>query len=358
MLLVGTRKGLVTYALENDQWSYQNTFFEAIPVTLAYVDPRDKAWWALLDHGHWGIKLHRSTDQGQTWEALEAPKYPEGTEVKEGEPAATKYLWGIAHGGHDRPGRIWIGTIPGGLFKSENNGRSFELVESLWNHPSRIEHWFGGGFDHPGIHSIVVDPKNSDHLYVGISCAGVFESWDAGETWTVRNDGLRADFLPDPHAEVGHDPHLLLACADNPQYMWQQNHCGIFKSEDAGKSWIDVSEPDGIANFGFALAIDDNDPKKAWVVPAVSDEKRVAINQSLTVCRTTDGGQSWQHLREGLPQEACFDIVYRHALAKHQDWVAFGTTCGNLFISGDEGDHWNPLNHYLPMILSVDFAQI
>ena len=355
-MILGTRKGLITYQKNGSgNWKFESVSFLGEPVSLAYVDPRSGSWWACLDHGHWGVKLHRSTDQGKSWTEIEAPKYPEGRIIKEGEPASTRYLWAMAHGGEDHPERIFIGTEPGGLFQSNDGGNNFELVESLWNHPSREEKWFGGGRDHPGIHSIVLDPRDSDHMYVGISVAGVFETTDGGNSWHPKNKGLKADFLPNPDAEVGQDPHLLISCHSDPDYMWQQNHCGVFKSENGGNDWIDVSEKDGTAYFGFAIAADENDPNIAWVVPGVSDQTRVAVDQSLCVCRTEDGGKTWKLLNNGLPGGKSFDITYRHALDVSGDTIAFGTTTGNLYLSDDKGDKWKTISNNLPMVYSLDF---
>ena len=355
-LLLGTRKGLAVYHHSNGTWQFSKMHFLGIPVSIVYTDDEKGIWWACLDHGHWGIKLHRSYDCGNNWEELTAPKYAEGMEIKEGVPASLKYIWALTRGSQ-QSNDIWLGTIPGGLFKSSNNGDDFTLVESLWNHPSRQKDWFGGGFDHPGIHSIVVDPRDAQHLYVGISCAGVFESVDGGEHWEVRNKGLRADFLPDPHAEVGHDPHLLVASPANPDVLWQQNHCGIFRSTDGGQNWTDISDKEGYANFGFTIAVDEKAVNQAWVIPAISDEIRVTKGAALCVCRTDDGGQTWQDLRSGLPQQACYDLVYRHALDLTQETLAFGTTCGNLFLSENKGENWMALNAHLPMIYSVHFAK-
>lgn len=355
-LFLSTRKGLIVCARQAAGWKITAAHFEGIPVSLAYEDERNNTWWACLDHGHWGVKLHRSFDRGKNWEEIPAPAYPEGAEIKDDLAATTKYLWAVQQGGASNPKRLWVGTIPGGLFRSDDGGDSFHLIESLWNHPSRKEHWFGGGFDHPGIHSIVVDPRDEDHLYIGISCAGVFESRDAGQSWSVRNKGLRADFLPDPYAEVGHDPHLLLASPSNPDVLWQQNHCGIFRSTDGGANWIDLSEKDGPANFGFAIAVADDNPDQAWVAPALSDTHRVAVSRSLCISRTDDGGQNWKALRKGLPQDFCYDIVYRHALAAQQNEVVFGTTTGNVFTSANRGDSWQTLSHHLPMVHAVGFA--
>jgi hypothetical protein len=355
-MLLGTRKGFIAYEWHNNQWKVTNYAFEGIPVSLAYADPRNDTWWAALDHGHWGVKLHRSKDRGATWEEVEAPAYPEGEEVKDGVKAATRYIWAMSHGGKNYDGRFWIGTDPGGLFVSENAGNSFQLVQSLWQHPTRKEGWFGGGRDLPGIHSIVVDPRNENHIHIAISCAGVFETNDAGQTWELRNKGLRADFLPDPYAPIGHDPHILIAAPTDPDTMWQQNHCGIFRTTDGAQNWQDVSQTEGPARFGFAIAVADDNPDQAWVAPATADENRTAVKGALCICRTDDGGKTWKDLRKGLPQENCFDIVYRHALATSGDAVAFGTTTGNLFISADRGENWQVINNYLPMIHSVHFA--
>jgi len=214
----------------------------------------------------------------------------------------------------------------------------------------------GGGRDQPGIHSIVIDPRDEDHIHIAISCAGVFETIDAGGSWEVRNSGLRADFLPDPTSNIGHDPHILVAAPTNPDVLWQQNHCGIFRSTDAAKSWQDVSQAQGPARFGFAIAVADDNPDQAWVAPANSDVTRTAIHGSLCICRTDDGGKTWKELRKGLPQQHCFDIVYRHALACSGNTVAFGSTTGNLFFSPDRGESWQVINNYLPMIYSVQFA--
>lgn len=355
-LLLGTRKGLVAWRFTDNQWQVENISFEGVPVSIAYADPRNGTWWACLDHGHWGVKLHRSTDRGANWQEVTAPSYPEGQEVKDGVPAVTRYIWAMAHGGNSHPSRLWLGTDPGGLFVSEDGGDSFQLVESLWNHPSRKTNWFGGGRDLPGIHSIVVDPRNEEHVYVAISCAGVFETYDSGKTWAVRNKGLLAEFLPDPASEVGHDPHILVAASTDPDVLWQQNHCGIFRSVDGAQNWQAISTKEGTAHFGFAIAVAEDNADQAWVAPADSDAIRVPVKGALCICRTDDGGKTWEEQRNGLPQQNCFDIVYRHALASSGDAVVFGTTTGNLFFSGDRGENWQVVSNYLPMVHSVQFV--
>jgi photosystem II stability/assembly factor-like uncharacterized protein len=214
--------------------------------------------------------LSRSTDGGQTWEDATQIKYPEGARYLSPPPpteedpegsgptviknAVLLKLWMIAFG---PGGRIYVGTIPGGLFVSEDGGDSFELNRPLWNHDSRggdlfagegtgKTHWFGtpaseGEFA-PGIHSIVVDPQDSEHLFVAISTAGVLESTDGGKSWRGCNQGMSNDYLPDPNAEWGHDPHFVTLCPGAPQHLWQQNHCGVFYSADGARTWKRVSQ--------------------------------------------------------------------------------------------------------------------
>ncbi len=357
-LLAGTSKGLVVFEKGTTSWLIREVHFKGLPVSLVYVDERTQTWWVGLAHRHWGQKLHFSTDEGGSWQSVPTPKYPPDAEVRPGKRATLKKIWSMSQAGPDKPGDLWIGTEPGGLFYSKDNGRHFELVEGLWSHPSRIDEnqWFGAGRDFPFIHSIQVDPRDSDHVYVAVSCAGVFETKDGGISWEPRNNGLIAAYLPNPRVEVGHDPHLLLICQSDPDVIWQQNHCGIFRSTNAGASWDNVTDPNGIADYGFALAIDHDHPGRAWVIPAVSDEIRIAHDLALCVCRTDDGGQSWEPLRKGLPQDSCFDIVFRHALAIQKNTMAFGSTTGNLFLSEDYGESWQCLSHHLARVDYVAFA--
>lgn len=352
-ILVGSGKGLMIYKETPNGWRFEKDVFLGMPVSLTYCDERSNTWWVALAHRHWGQKLHFSTDEGQTWQAIPTPQYPKDAVVKTGKAATLRYVWAMAHAGEDRPNELYLGTEPGGLFHSQNAGQDFSLMESLWSHPSRQDEWFGAGRDYPYIHSIVVDPRDSRHFYVAISVAGVFETKDAGQTWIVRNEGLRAEFLPDPYAKIGHDPHLMIACRANPDVIWQQNHCGIFRSTNGAVTWEEVTDKNGLADYGFALAVDHQNTERAWVIPAESDDNRVAVNQALCVCRTDDGGQTWQALRNGLPQKNAYDIVLRHGLDVKGHHLAFGTTFGNLYVSKDDGNTWKCLNHNLPRINSV-----
>lgn len=351
-MCVGTRKGLLVFEQENDQWTLKKTDFKGIPVSQFFADSVTGDWWAALDHGHWGVKLQRSKDRGETWEEIAAPKYPDGEEIKDGVPATLAYIWAIERVGD----KVYFGTDPGGLFSYDDENQ-FTLNRPLWDLPSRKE-WFGGGRDNAGIHSIFVNPEDAKNFYVAISCAGVFETKDGGESWAPKNKGMRADFLPDPTSEIGQDPHLVVASPADFKVLWQQNHCGIYRSADGGGNWDSISEENGPANFGFAVAASETDPDTAWVIPGVSDEVRTAVDGKMCVCRTNDGGKTWTQLRDGLPQENCFDIVYRHCFDIHGKELAFGTTTGNLFYSSDEGDQWQTVSNYLPMVYVLKFVEV
>ncbi len=282
-------------------------------------DPRNGHLLAALNHGHFGVKLQRSTDGGATWHEVPAPKYPdkpEGYTPKtpvEGTPAewALKLVWALAPGGADEPGVIWCGTLPGGLFRSDDGGESWSLNRPLWDDPRR-EEWFGGGADHPGIHSVLVDPRDSRHVKVGVSCGGVWTTRDGGASWEPTATGMRAEFMPperqfEPNVQ---DPHMVAQCRANPDVLWVQHHNGIFKSVDGARSWTEITgvQP---STFGFAVAAHPRDEGTAWFVPAVKDETRYPAGGRVVVTRTRDGGQTLRdagdraaaaaRLRPGLP---------------------------------------------------------
>lgn len=391
MILLGTRKGTVIFDRINSRWQPRPIAHAGIPVCYATRDPRDGTLWASLDHGHWGPKLSRSRDGGATWTDITSLKYPAGARyiVKylptpdfnpESPSAHPEYadasvlkIWNIAFGNSNQSGRLYAGTIPGGLFVSDDGGDSWQLNRPLWNHPSRGGDLFAGdatsenlwngtpasidyGVFEPGIHSIVIDSNDSKHMYVAVSTAGVIETMDGGQTWKSSNRGMVNDYMPDPESEWGHDPHFVTSSAGQPEHMWQQNHCGVFYSADGAKSWKKVSMPDVGVNFGFPIATDAKDGRTAWVVPATADSERMAINGGLCIARTNDGGQSWQILRNGLPQENAYDIVLRHSLDVSGDRVCFGSTSGNVYLSEDRGETWQCLGNNFPPVYSVRFG--
>lgn len=353
---VATRKGLFTYTGGGRDWSIERASFVGDPVSIVLEDRRDGALYAAMNLGHFGVKLRRSDDGGASWSEIGVPAFP-AVDGEEGGPSL-KQIWALEPGGASQPGRLWCGTIPGALFRSDDRGESWSLVESLWERPER-EQWFGGGYDEPGIHSICVDPRDADTLRVAVSCGGAWTSTDAGASWALEADGMLADYMPpdrraDPTIQ---DPHRMVQSPSSPDRLWVQHHNGVFRSDDASKSWVPV-EAIRPAGFGFAVAVHPSDPDTAWFVPGVKDECRVPVDGKLVVARTRDGGASFELQREGLPDDHAYDLVFRHALDVDGDGrvLAFGSTTGNLWVSDDGGERWHTLSTHLPPIYQVRFA--
>ncbi|MCK6550211.1 exo-alpha-sialidase [Myxococcota bacterium] len=362
-LWVGTRKGLFRLDRISGNWKITATKFLGVSVPMVLADPRDGAVYAALGHGHFGAKLHRSDDGGETFVEIGVPTYPpkpEGLDDRDGngQPLAWTLtgIWALEAGHASEPGALWCGTIPGGLFRSDDRGATWSLVRSLWDDPRR-NRWFGGGADLPGIHSVCVDPRDPKRVFVGVSCGGVWLTEDGGATWDVRADGMRAEFMPpdrqgDPLIQ---DPHRVVACAASPDHLWAQHHNGVFKTTDAGRSWTELKVPP--SSFGFAAAVHPKDPNVAWFVPGVKDEVRIPVDGKLVVARTRDGGRTFDVLTRGLPQEHAYDLVLRHALDidRSGDRLAFGSTTGSLWLTEDGGDAWTHLSAHLPPIYVTHF---
>lgn len=362
-LLVSTRKGLFVLEPTREAWRITRHAFLGDNVTLAMTDPRDGSWYAALDLGHFGAKLQRSLDQGRSWTECAVPAYDAWEDVATGDgkpsqPATLKLIWSLEAGGADEAGRLWAGTIPGGLFRSDDAGGSWALVRGLWDLPGR-KSWFGGGFDQPGLHSICVDPRDPRCLRVAISTAGVWRSDDAGASWRQTAQGMRAEYMPpgrqyEPDAQ---DVHRLVQCRDAPDCFWVQHHNGVFRSTSGGGDWQELSNvPPSV--FGFAVAVHPHDPRTAWFVPATKDERRIPVDGQVVVARTRDGGATFDVLREGLPQHDAYDLVLRHALAVDATGtqLAFGSTTGGLWTTGDGGDRWHMLDARLPPVHAVAFT--
>jgi hypothetical protein len=319
-------------------------------------DPRDGAIYAALDLGHFGVKLHRSDDDGAAWTEIAAPSYA-GVDHGAADPPSLKLIWSLETGGPDQPGTLWAGTAPGGLFRSDDRGESWRLIRSLWDDPRRAQ-WMGGGYDQPGIHSISVDPRNSDRLALAVSIGGVWETEDGGGSWTLQGQGLRAAYMPpeQAHEPLVQDVHRLVRCRAHPDSLWIQHHNGVFRSTTGVGQWREI-EPD-FGGFGFAVAVHPGRPDTAWFVPAVKDEYRYPANGELKVARTTDGGASLQSFTAGLPQTHAYDLIYRHGLDVDEtgERLAMGSTTGGLWTSEDGGERWTEAPARLPPVYAVRFG--
>jgi hypothetical protein len=352
-LLLGTRKGLFDIRRTGRSWEIASTRFIGDPISMVLADPRDGALYAAQALGHFGIKLQRSRDDGETWQEIPAPAFQPG----QADGASVSYIFCLETGGKDQPGWIWCGTMPGGLFLSKDHGDSWTLNEALWNVPQRKE-WVGGGFDEPGIDSICVDPRDSRHISLAVSTGGVWATRDGGESWEISADGMYAEYMPPQrrHDPTVQDVHRMVQCPAAPDTLWAQHHNGVFVSRDAGRSWQDVTSIRP-AKFGFAVAAHPHDPDTAWFVPGVKDECRVPVDGRLVVARTRDGARSFDVLSQGLPQSHAYDLVYRHGLAVDGtgDRLAMGSTTGHFWISEDAGEHWAMIAGHLPPINCVRF---
>jgi photosystem II stability/assembly factor-like uncharacterized protein len=348
-ILIGTRKGLFDVRRTGGTWQLAAPRLAGQVIPYAVRDPRDGTIWASIDHGHWGVKLSRSRDEGATFEAVDPPKYPEAT------GATAKYYWVIQPGPAARPGTIWIGTEPGGLFQSDDGGTSWRLNQPLWD--LRKEHaWQGGGRGDAAIHSICWDPTDPDHVYVAISCAGVLETKDGGASWAYVNKGMINVFDPGSNADFGHDPHCVALAPSEPSVLWQANHCGVFRTTNGAATWDNLTQKP-LVDFGFPVAVHPTNADVAWLVPMQSDEQRTTVEGRLMVVRTDDGGTTWQAHREGLPAPS-YDFPYRHGLDVSADGetLAFATTSGNLYVSGNGGRRWTTVSSSLPPAYSLRFA--
>jgi hypothetical protein len=347
-LYVATRKGL--FVIKESKVGAPH--FLGDPVTAVLPDGR--VLYAALNLGHFGVKLRRSSNGGETWEEIAAPAYPPQP-AQEKTPWKLVQVWSLEAGGD---GSVWAGTIPGGLFQSIDRGTSWKLNRNLWERPER-EEWFGGGYDHPGIHSICVDPRDRRRITVAISCGGVWQTRDGGASWSLAALGMHAEYMPPERNSDQNiqDPHRLVQCAQRPDVFWAQHHNGIFRSTDGAGSWQEIAGKPP-SKFGFAVAVHPADPETAWFVPAQKDERRVPVDGAMCVARTRDGGKTFLALRRGLPQEHAYDLVYRHGLAVDEtgNSLALGSTTGGLWLSDDQGDSWRCLSTHLPPIYCVRFA--
>ena len=352
-ILVGTRKGLFALRRGTAGWDVAAVHFLGDPVTAILPGPGRKIL-AALDLGHFGVKLWASEDDGASWEERAAPAFPPKPEDagEDPHPWTVKAVWVM-----ERGAGIWAGTLAGGLFRSDDEGRSWSLQRPLWDMPERRQ-WMGGGAEHPGIHSIAVDPRDAQKLLVGVSTGGVYRSEDGGESWRLYGQGLYAEYMPPERREdpVAQDVHRIIACRAAPDVMWCQHHNAAFRSEDGGRSWREITPKP--SKFGFAVAPHPKDPLTAWFVPAVKDECRVPVDAAMVVARTSDGGKSFEILRQGLPQRHAYDLVYRHAfdIDAGGERLAMGTTTGGFWLSENGGASWQALKARLPPVACVWFA--
>jgi photosystem II stability/assembly factor-like uncharacterized protein len=363
-LLIATAKGAFFLAADarHRHWTLRGPMLFGHVVSHMVRDPRDgRTLLAGARTGHLGPTVFRSEDEGETWQEAERP--PAFRKAKSGEEkrAVDQVFW-LTPGHASEPLRWYCGTVPDGLFESRDGGRRWKPVTGFNDATDRAR-W--GIFAVPGgsmAHSVTVDPGDPRHLYLCVSCGGVFESRDRGRTWQGLNRGLGADFLPDPDLEFGHDPHCLVMAPSDPGRLYQQNHCGIYRLDRPAETWtrIGLTMPAEIGDIGFPIAVHPRDRDAVWVFPmdGTGVWPRTCPDGRPAVYRTRDGGSSWTRHDRGLPERAWF-TVYRQSLAvddRESAGVYFGTTSGAVFASTDGSGSWTPIAAHLPRILAVEIG--
>jgi len=351
ILMVGTAKGLFILRRKADakDWAMEGPHFAGRAVYSAFFDNRAgrRDMWAAATSWHFGAELSKSTDMGKTWDA------PEEMRIKM--PTATKKslenIWQIAPGADDDT--LYVGVQPAALFESKNAGETWSLNRGLWNHPHRKQ--WTPGFGGLCLHTIVTDNKDPHDIKIAISTGGVYQSSDGGNKWQVTNTGVKAYFLPNQYPKFGQCVHKIARHPRKKNIFFLQNHHGVYRSRDGATTWEEIEN--GLpSNFGFGLTVTDNG--SVFIVPLDSDGKRFTCEGKLRVYRSSDDGNSWKPLTKGLPQRDAYEVILRDAVASAGNEVYFGTKNGKLFGSQDNGDSWKTIQGSLPEICCVKAYRI
>jgi photosystem II stability/assembly factor-like uncharacterized protein len=349
LVLLGTKKGVFIAESDGERrsWNLRGPFCEHWPMNHVVGDPETGTIHGGGGNEWFGPAVWKSTDLGENWTHSSA-----GLAYDAGEEPV-KAVWSL----HRHNGSLYAGVQPAGLFRSDDGGEHWRHLDGLQKHASRPE-WTPGG---AGLilHSLVVDPDDEDRIWIGISAAGVFHTKDGGKTWEPRNRGTRADFLPEGqnYPEFGQCVHNLVMAPGGSGRLYQQNHCGMYRSDDGGASWRSIEK--GLpSTFGFPAAAHPRDPDTVFLLPLNGDSAgRYVPDAKAAVWRSRDGGETWQDLRKGLPQKNAYFGVLRQAMATDRldpAGVYFGTSSGTLFASADEGESWTAVAEHLPTVLSVE----
>lgn len=365
-LLVGTRKGAWVIAADGERrnWAITPPMFLGHVIQHAVLDPRDRTTLLVASKtGHLGPTVFRSTDLGQTWtEASRPPKFA----ADDAHGRTVRSVFWLTPGHADEPGSWYAGASPQGLFRTDDGGDTWSPVSGWNDHPNwgTWAEWpdVVGTPDGSMLHSVNVDPRDRNHLYIGLSGGGVFESTDGGADWHPLNSGLAADFLPDPEPEFGHDPHCVRVHPAAPDRLYQQNHCGIYRLDRPATRWVRIGEamPESVGDIGFPIELHPRDPDTAWVFPMDGSDvwPRTSPGGRPAVYVTRDAGASWTRLDDGLPPRGWFTVKRQAMCVDDRDPVGvyFGTTSGEVWASADEGTTWTCVAAHLPEIYSLETA--
>jgi len=366
-VLVGTRKG--AFILESDgkrqKWDVSGPHFagwEIYHVKGSHVDPN--RLYASQSSGWFGQIIQRSNDGGKTWGPMDNKFVYDGVPGTHQWYDGTPHPWEFKRVWHLEPSltdpdKVYAGIEDAALFHSTDGGKSWQELPGLRGHGTGPRWQPGAGG--MCLHTILLDPSNHSRIYIAISAAGAFRSDDAGVTWKAINQGLRSEYIPDPTAEVGHCVHRIAQHKSRPNTLFMQKHWDVLRSDNAGDLWKEVNGnlPDdaGKRGFGFVIDVHAHEPETIYVVPIKSDSQHFPHDGKLRVYRSKTGGNEWEPLTKGLPQQDCYVNVLRDAMAidsLDSCGVYFGTTGGQVYASADAGDNWAPIVRDLPAVLSVE----
>jgi photosystem II stability/assembly factor-like uncharacterized protein len=361
-VLIGTRKGafVATSDGKRRKWQITEPLFAGLEIYHMKASPADPNRIYASQTSDWfGQQIQRSDDGGKTWE-------PVGNKfVYEGNPGTHQWYDGTQHPWEFKriwhlepsltdPDTVYAGAEDAALFKSTDGGKTWQELAGLRNAKGHLWQPGAGGM---GLHTILLDPTNPKRIFIAISAAGAFRSEDGGETWEPANRGLKSEYqLPDPDAEVGHCVHRIAMHPSRPDVLFMQKHWDVMRSDDAGRSWTEVSG-NLPTDFGFPIDVHAHEPETIYVVPIKSDSEHFPPEGKLRVYRSRSGGNEWEALTRGLPQQDCYVNVLRDAMAVDSldsCGVYFGTTGGQVYASPDSGDSWGTIARDLPAVLSVE----
>ena len=368
--LVATRKGAWLFHGDAARrtWRTDGPHFLGHIISHLVLDPRDgRTLLAAAKTGHLGPTVFRSTDMGRSWkEAARPPAFAKARDGEKGRSVDHTFWLTPAHA--NEPDVWYAGTSPQGLFRSEDGGITWAPFSSL-NDDMKYREWMGtvqdGTPDGPKLHSIIVDPRDPKHLYFGMSGGGVHESTDGGVTWAPLLKGMEVVAGFDTTTPTFHDPHCIRMCPGNPDRLYQQNHCGIYRIDRPSDTWVRIgkSMPKRVGDVGFPMVVHPRDDNTAWVLPMDGNTvwPRTSVEGKPAVYMTRNGGRTWQRQDAGMPEKQAWWTVKRQAMcadACESVGLYFGTSGGELWMSRDEGRKWSVLARNLPEIYSVETAQL